>query len=165
MVSRIVNGTPSAVVVDVPKLDRMSDRTTPLWVRMSGPFDPSPGNGPAVSSGMGVQSAPVAAAAELEDGFAVSSADAAGEHAASETSPTPSPTVPMTFRAWRRSMSVSTSKASPWSNTGSSGWWSGRPSKIGDESIAGCGADGGGLVGTISPRYWGCNAVDRREPS
>jgi len=28
---------------DVPKLDRMSLRTTPLWVRMSGPFEPSPG--------------------------------------------------------------------------------------------------------------------------
>src|SRR3954470_16987343 len=51
---RIVSGTPSATVVDVPKLDRMSLRTTPAWVRTSGPFEPSPGNGPAVSSGTGV---------------------------------------------------------------------------------------------------------------
>ena len=35
-----------------PKLDRMSLRTTPLWFSRSGPFEPSPGNGPAVSSGI-----------------------------------------------------------------------------------------------------------------
>ena len=37
----------SAVVELVPKLDRMSWRTTPDWARTSGPLDPSPGNGPA----------------------------------------------------------------------------------------------------------------------
>src|SRR6476620_6061996 len=58
---RIVSGTPAAVVVEEPKLDRMSVRTTPLRVRMSGPFEPSPGNGPAVSSGITVQSAASAA--------------------------------------------------------------------------------------------------------
>jgi hypothetical protein len=31
------------VVEDDPKLERMSERTMPLAVRMSGPFDPSPG--------------------------------------------------------------------------------------------------------------------------
>ncbi len=30
----------------------MSLRTTPVWDSTSGPFEPSPGNGPAVSSGM-----------------------------------------------------------------------------------------------------------------
>ena len=52
MASLIVSGTPAATVVEDPKLDRMSARTTPLWARMSGPFEPSPGNGPAVSSGI-----------------------------------------------------------------------------------------------------------------
>ena len=44
----------------MPKLERMSLRTTPLWLRTSGPFEPSPGNGPAVSSGMTAQLAPAA---------------------------------------------------------------------------------------------------------
>ena len=29
----------------------MSERTTPAWLSTLGPFEPSPGNGPAVSSG------------------------------------------------------------------------------------------------------------------
>src|SRR5213075_3183702 len=57
--SLIVSGTPPATFVEVPKLERMSLLTTPLWVRTSGPFEPSPGNGPAVSSGITAQSAPV----------------------------------------------------------------------------------------------------------
>lgn len=36
-------GTPAAFAVDVPKLDRMSRRTTPACSRMSGPFEPSAG--------------------------------------------------------------------------------------------------------------------------
>src|SRR5207244_9516934 len=69
--SLIVIGTPPATVVEVPKLDLISVRTTPLWVRMSGPFEPSPGKGPAVSSGMTSQFAAEAAlvdddAAELD---------------------------------------------------------------------------------------------------
>ena len=36
-------GTPSAVVVEVPKLERMSPRTIPLCSSTSGPLDPSPG--------------------------------------------------------------------------------------------------------------------------
>ncbi|WP_244871067.1 hypothetical protein [Catellatospora sp. IY07-71] len=55
-------GTPSAVVLAAPKLDRMSDRTTPLCSSTSGPFEPSPGYGPAVSSGISPD-----AAAPVED--------------------------------------------------------------------------------------------------
>src|SRR3954454_9762150 len=47
-----VMGTPSAVPLDPPKLDRMSRRTMPLCSSTSGPLEPSPGNGPAVSSGI-----------------------------------------------------------------------------------------------------------------
>ena len=36
----------------MPKLGRMSLRTIPLWSSTFGPFDPSPGYGPAVSSGI-----------------------------------------------------------------------------------------------------------------
>ncbi|MEK6438808.1 hypothetical protein [Pseudonocardia sp. T1-2H] len=39
----IVSGTPSAVVVDEPKLDRMSRRTTPASSRTFGPLEPSAG--------------------------------------------------------------------------------------------------------------------------
>ncbi len=42
-VSVIVVGTPCAVVVDEPKLDRMSLRTIPLAVSTFTPFEPSPG--------------------------------------------------------------------------------------------------------------------------
>jgi hypothetical protein len=45
--------TPSAVPVPDPKLERMSRRTTPSSVSTFGPFEPSPGYGPAVSSGIG----------------------------------------------------------------------------------------------------------------
>ena len=57
-VSSIVSGTPSATVVELPKLARMSLRTTPLSVSTLTPLEPSPGNGPAVSSGIGAQLAP-----------------------------------------------------------------------------------------------------------
>src|SRR5439155_468689 len=50
----MVRETPSATPVPLPKLDRMSRRTTPLSVSTSGPFEPSPGYGPAVSSGIAV---------------------------------------------------------------------------------------------------------------
>src|SRR4051812_37630859 len=46
------SGTPAAVPEYWPKLGRMSSRTTPLCVSTFGPFDPSPGYGPAVSSGI-----------------------------------------------------------------------------------------------------------------
>src|SRR4051794_28875646 len=57
MASLMVSGMPVAVPLAPPMLDRMSWRTTPLNVRTSGPFEPSPGNGPVVSSGIVVQSA------------------------------------------------------------------------------------------------------------
>src|SRR5664279_6659610 len=43
MVSSRFIGTPSAVPLDSPKLDRISLRTMPLCSRTSGPFEPSPG--------------------------------------------------------------------------------------------------------------------------
>src|SRR6187551_1202173 len=55
--SSTVNGTPLATVVDDPKLDVMSLRTMPLSVSTFGPLEPSPGNGPAVSSGISMHSA------------------------------------------------------------------------------------------------------------
>jgi len=42
-VSLMVSGTPSAVVVDEPKLERMSLRTMPESSSTLGPFEPSPG--------------------------------------------------------------------------------------------------------------------------
>src|SRR5213076_2148282 len=60
--SWMVRGTPWARPLAEPKLGRMSRRTIPLWVSTLGPFDPSPGKGPAVSSGMGVAVSPAAVA-------------------------------------------------------------------------------------------------------
>ena len=60
-----MSGTPAATVVDDPKLERISLRTTPLSARMFGPFEPSPGNGPAVSSGTSAQLAAVASVAAI----------------------------------------------------------------------------------------------------
>ncbi|MFC7656896.1 hypothetical protein ACFQV8_11115 [Pseudonocardia benzenivorans] len=42
-VSSIRSGTPCAVVVEEPKLDRMSLRTMPTSSRTFGPLDPSAG--------------------------------------------------------------------------------------------------------------------------
>jgi hypothetical protein len=47
-----VYGTPSATPLALPKLERMSLRTTPLSDSTLTLFDPSPGYGPAVSSGI-----------------------------------------------------------------------------------------------------------------
>jgi hypothetical protein len=57
-VSLLVSGTPSAVVVEDLKLERMSLRTIPESSSTLGPFDPSPGKGPAVSSGTSARSPP-----------------------------------------------------------------------------------------------------------
>ena len=46
-----VSGTPAAVVVELPNEERMSWRTMPESSRTSAPLLPSPGYGPAVSSG------------------------------------------------------------------------------------------------------------------
>src|SRR5215218_11520185 len=51
IVIRNVSGTPSAVPLAEPNDDVMSLRTTPVSVRALTPLLPSPGNGPAVSSG------------------------------------------------------------------------------------------------------------------
>src|SRR5262249_20299160 len=51
-VSSTVSGTPFATPLAEPMLERMSLRTTPSWVRTFGPFEPSPGKGPSVSSGI-----------------------------------------------------------------------------------------------------------------
>src|SRR2546429_5818309 len=79
--SLIVSGMPSATVVDDPKLDRMSWRTIPLWLRTSGPFEPSPGYGPAVSSGIalvGVAVLPALPEVELLELELLALADEAG---------------------------------------------------------------------------------------
>src|SRR4051794_18826052 len=71
-VSVMVSGTPWATPLAPPKLERMSLRTIPLWDRALGPLDPSPGYGPAVSSGMTAQLAAVAAVVvEVVDGAVV----------------------------------------------------------------------------------------------
>jgi hypothetical protein len=59
-VSRTVAGAPFAIPAAEPKLDLMSLRTMPLSDNALGPLDPFPGNGPAVSSGIGEQLASVA---------------------------------------------------------------------------------------------------------
>ena len=48
----MLSGTPSASVVLDPKLEVMSLRTMPLSVSTFAPLEPSPGYGPAVSSGI-----------------------------------------------------------------------------------------------------------------
>lgn len=70
-VSVKVRGTPSAFVVEVPKLDVMSCRTTPEASSTFGPFVPSPGNGPAVSAGI---STPHSAMARVTVGDAAADA-------------------------------------------------------------------------------------------
>lgn len=136
--NRMVSGTPVAAVVDDPKLDRMSRLTTPLWVRMSGPFDPSPGYGPAVSSGIATsQAAPavmldaLAEAAGVLPGDPVARDAAPGVHAAIVRL---APATPRSLIAWRRVRRVWTSKARPWSQAGSVGSGSTRPSKVGTGS-------------------------------
>src|SRR5258706_7306349 len=64
-VSTSVSGTPSATPLRPAKLDRISLRTTPPRFSTFAPFDPSPGYGPCVSSGILVLQALVAVAAVL----------------------------------------------------------------------------------------------------
>jgi hypothetical protein len=70
IVNSKVIGTPWAVPLDAPKLERRSLRTMPLWSSTSGPLEPSPGYGPAVSSGISDDAAaalePVVALLEVE---------------------------------------------------------------------------------------------------
>src|SRR5260221_2311628 len=128
MVRLIVSGTPAATPDAEPKLDRMSFLTTPLWARTSGPFDPSPGKGPAVSSGIGSQLAlepvvtvdpgvlpavPAAVDAELRS--------APGVQPKIVKTPAATPAVPMSLMTCRRSIRVVRSNASPWSKIDSFG--------------------------------------------
>ena len=147
MASLTVSGTPVAVPENSPKLERMSLRTTPLSVSTSGPLEPSPGNGPAVSSGMTAQVAPVVAAAPT---LAVGLATADGAQAANATTPALKPAYPKSCSARRRSMSVSMSKRRPWSLTSSSGLARGRPWYIG----TGTGRVGGGIGSKRSVIGW-----------
>src|SRR5690349_13139914 len=139
-VRRRVIGTPSAVVVDVPKLDRMSLRMIPLSVSTFGPLVPSPGYGPLVSSGISVSVPPAAARAVVdpaaEDALDEEPAAADDEpDAAEDVEVTPqaaSPSVaapsPKAFSIRRRLTRVVTSNDRPWSTSSSSGRASGRPS-------------------------------------
>src|SRR4029079_1862731 len=94
----IVNGTPAATPPADPKLDRMSRRTTPLSVRTSGPLEPSPGNGPAVSLGIVEHAASDPVAVFLPD-----------PHPTSATTPTPA----RSLSVCRRSMRLVRSKERP----------------------------------------------------
>ena len=116
-------GTPSAVPLASPKLDRMSLRTIPLCSRTSGPLDPSPGYGPAVSSGI----SPDAAAADDEDDDEVPELLEL-EPAPQAARPTVAAPMPKRPRSRRRLSSVPTSKPSPWSTSSSSGRGRTRPS-------------------------------------
>jgi len=120
----MVSGTPGATVDDEPKLDRMSRRTMPFCDKTLGPFDPSPGKGPAVSSGMGAQSAVPAAVAEaptvdvVEPAPEVDVVDPAGvEPAEVEPSglhPASTPSAdPASSRRARRRLSVARSNCRP----------------------------------------------------
>src|SRR5262249_42285651 len=82
-------------------------RTTPDCVSTSGPLEPSPGNGPAVSSGIGIDVAPLVLvvdddAADVVDGEVVGSAASEPlplpQAAATATTAAP----PRNCKAWRR---------------------------------------------------------------
>ena len=114
MSSRIVSGTPSAVPDEPPKLVVMSLRTTPLSVSTSGPLVPSPGNGPAVSSGMtGAHASPVAA--DAGDDAAADAAEVADEVPGAHAATAKTPARPISWSTLRRSISVATSACRPWS--------------------------------------------------
>ena len=124
----MMSGIPPAVLVEVPKLWRMSLWTMPLWLSTFGPFEPLPGNGPAVSSGSGAVQAETGVVAVVAIGVTTAVAErappavplaavvavAAGVAAGSSSSPQPTramaapPTAApeSTFRALRRCWSV-----------------------------------------------------------
>ncbi len=110
MASRMVRGTPSATVVDEPKLEVMSARTIPLSESTSGPLEPSPGNGPAVSSGMTSQAPPAAAADVLPAAPVVVEAET---RSSAQPAMASKPVIPASRRRVRRSISVERSKARP----------------------------------------------------
>ena len=109
MASRMVRGTPSATVVDEPKLEVMSARTIPLSERTSGPLEPSPGNGPAVSSGMTPQTPPAAADVPPAPPVVVEPETRSSAQPAMASNPV----IPASRNRVRRSTSVDRSKARP----------------------------------------------------
>jgi hypothetical protein len=113
---------PSAVPLASPNDDRMSLRTIPLCASTSGPLDPSPGQGPAVSSGISPLAVAPAADDELAEELPLLESD---PQAASPTEAAPTPSTPSIRR---RLNSVPRSKPSPWSTTSSSGRGRIRPS-------------------------------------
>jgi hypothetical protein len=119
MVIVMLSGTPSALVVLDPKLEVMSLRMMPLWFSTFAPLEPSPGNGPAVSSGSspfavslvwvlsgappGPPSGGVAPAGRLPDGELVSPVVTSLPHAPCVIRPAPaSPTPATNFSMPRR---------------------------------------------------------------
>ncbi len=113
-----VSGTPSATPDAPPKLDVMSLRTTPDCSRMSGPFVPSAGYGPFVSSGIS-SSDPAETAVESV------AVEPPLEQAAIATAPAPAPS---SDNKRRRVKSVPMSNCRPWSTSSASGSANGRPS-------------------------------------
>ena len=79
----------------------------PLSARASGPLDPSPGKGPAVSSGISVDGGP-------DDVSGVVEANAPPLRASSPTLATPAP-APIMVSTRRRLTTVPRSKTRPWS--------------------------------------------------
>ena len=90
-VSVTVSGTPAAVLVEVPKLDLMSWRTTPDASSTFGPLEPSPGKGPAVSCGISTPHSAIArvsvGVADGEDAVVAAAADVVGADAADVPAP------------------------------------------------------------------------------
>ena len=130
-VSSNVVGTPSAVPDADPMLLRMSLRTTSASVSTFGPLDPSPGYGPAVSSGIGSHDALVALVPDVLPASAVDAVVAvvpavdveleleSDPHAAS-TAVAPAPA--SSASTLRRLSIRCRSTASPWSNGSSWSW-------------------------------------------
>src|SRR5215218_9885523 len=108
-------GTPSAVPLASPKLDRISLRTMPLSDSTFGPFDPSPGYGPAVSSGISPEDVDADA---VDEDVVVEPVSDLLPHAARPNVVTPRPSARSTCR---RPIKVPRSKPRPWSTTSSSG--------------------------------------------
>jgi hypothetical protein len=117
-VSVIVSGMPSATPSAEPKLFVMSRRTTPLSLRTFGPFEPSPGYGPAVSLGMTSQSElDVPEEEEPEE----DASDAAPESSVEQAATSGTMLAPASSLIMRRRANTGRSWESPLSN--SSSWW------------------------------------------
>src|SRR3954453_5681980 len=104
----MVRGTPDAVVAEEPKPLRMSDRTMPESSGTLTPLEPSPGNGPPVSSGTSVtRPEPVEDDADAESEAVVEPPPDVGEsdvpeHPDTNTLPPRAPKRPRVRRPARR---------------------------------------------------------------